>query len=171
MNGLTIILSLLVIASALGAVALRNLVHCALCLMGVFLGLAAIYLCLDAQFVGLVQILVYVGAVGILLVFAILLTRGGGAELSPFFSPSWAIGAGAAALLALIMVAAILKTDSLPAPDAGGAELPTLAQIGKRLMQEDVIVLEAMGLLLTAAAVGAIVLAMPEPPPKKEEEA
>ena len=170
MNGLTIILGILVIASAVAAVTLRNLVHCALCLMATFLGLAGMYLCLDAQFVGLVQILVYVGAVGILLVFAILLTRGGGKELSPFFSSTWVVGAGLAGLIALIFITAILRTNALP-PLLTDPSLPSLLQIGKRLMEQDVIVLEAMGLLLTAAAVGAIVLAMPEPSPKAEEEA
>ena len=155
--------------SAIAAVTLRNLVHCALCLMVTFVGIAAIYLSLDAQFVGLVQILVYVGAVGILLVFAILLTRGGGAELGPVFASAWPVGVGTAGLLVLIFITAFLKTDML-SPATIAPVFPTLREIGLRLMDYNIIVLEAMGLLLTAAAVGAIVLAMPEPPPKKEGE-
>jgi len=54
---------------------MRNLVHCALMLTVTFAGLAAFYLQLDAQFVGFAQVLVYIGAVAILVVFAILLTR------------------------------------------------------------------------------------------------
>ena len=64
------------IVSAIAAMTLRNLVHCALALTVTFGGLAVFYLQLDAQFVGLAQILVYIGAVAILIVFAILLTRG-----------------------------------------------------------------------------------------------
>src|ERR1035437_6480687 len=71
------IIALLTLASAVAAMSLRNLVHCALALTGTFAGLAAVYLQLDAQFVGFAQILVYVGAVAILIVFAILLTRSG----------------------------------------------------------------------------------------------
>ena len=71
------ILAVFTIASAIAAMTLRNLVHCALALVGAFAGLAALYLQLDAQFVGFAQILVYVGAVAILIVFAILLTAGG----------------------------------------------------------------------------------------------
>ena len=54
---------------------LRNLVHCALAMVVAFSGIAALYLQLDAQFVGFAEILVYVGAIAILIVFAILLTR------------------------------------------------------------------------------------------------
>ena len=64
------------VAAAVAAMGLRNLVHCALALTVALVGLALAYLQLDAQFVGLAQILVYVGAVAILIVFAILLTRG-----------------------------------------------------------------------------------------------
>src|SRR5215468_3027001 len=70
------IVAILTVAGAVAAMSLRNLVHCALALTVAFSGLAALYLQLDAQFVGFAQILVYVGAVAILIVFAVLLTRG-----------------------------------------------------------------------------------------------
>ena len=84
-----LILAALTLSSAVAALCLRNLVHCALCVAGAFVGLAAIYLQLDAEFVGFAQILVYVGAVAILILFAVLLTRG--AEIksgAPTFSRS-----------------------------------------------------------------------------------
>src|SRR6266404_321818 len=98
-NGLTmlgtfIILGLLTLAGAGAAMSLRNLVHCALALTVAFAGLAALYLQLDAQFVGFAQILVYIGAVAILIVFAILLTGGGEAPKRPVLSVSWCIGVG-----------------------------------------------------------------------------
>ncbi len=71
------IIALLTIAAAVAAMSLRNLVHCALAMGGAFGGLAALYLQLAAQFVGFTQILVYIGAVASLIVFASLLTRGG----------------------------------------------------------------------------------------------
>src|SRR3954469_10974238 len=70
------IIAAVTIAAAVAAMSLRNLVHCALALTVAFAGLAAAYLQLGAQFVGFTQLLVYVGAVAILIVFAILLTRG-----------------------------------------------------------------------------------------------
>src|SRR6266511_5067145 len=84
--------------SAIAAMTLRNLVHCALCLALTFAGLAALYLQLNAEFVGLVQILVYVGAVAILIVFAILLTRGSEPPQQPVVTSSWVMGAGVAVL-------------------------------------------------------------------------
>src|SRR5438132_8054749 len=68
-------LAIITVASALAAMGLRNLVHCALALTVTFAGLAALFLQLNAQFVGFAQILVYIGAVAILILFAILLTR------------------------------------------------------------------------------------------------
>src|SRR5204863_6948828 len=88
------IIAIITIASAIAAMTLRNLVHCALALIGTFAGLAALYLQLDAQFVGFAQILVYVGAVAILIVFAILLTGGSDPPKQPIFSTTWCIGGG-----------------------------------------------------------------------------
>src|SRR5262245_43123019 len=84
--------------SAIAAMSLRNLVHCALALTFAFGGLACLYLQLGAQFVGFVQVLVYIGAVAILIVFAILLTRGAEPANQPIVSSSWLVGLGVAAL-------------------------------------------------------------------------
>ena len=70
------LLAALTVAGGLAAMLLRNTVHCALALTVAFAGLALLFLNLDAQFAGFAQILVYIGAVAILVVFAILLTRG-----------------------------------------------------------------------------------------------
>ena len=79
------IFAILTVAGAVAAMSLRNIVHSVLALTVAFAGLAAVYLQLGAQFIGLAQILVYVGAVAILIVFAILLTRDSGAA---FRNPS-----------------------------------------------------------------------------------
>src|SRR6266699_2640360 len=87
-----VILALLTIGAAVAAMALRNLVHCALSLVVTLAGLAALYLQLDAQFAGFAQILVYVGAVAILVVFAILLTRGAEVPEPAIVSSGWLTG-------------------------------------------------------------------------------
>ena len=69
------IIAALTVVSAIAAMSLRNLVHCALSLAVAFAGLASLYLQLGAPFAGWAQVLVYIGAVAILIVFAILLTR------------------------------------------------------------------------------------------------
>src|SRR5262245_66495480 len=91
------IIAVLTIAAAVAAMSLRNLVHCALALTVAFAGLAAAYLQLGAQFVGFSQVLVYIGAVAILIVFAILLTRGSETTPQRIVSSGWMTGAVAAA--------------------------------------------------------------------------
>src|SRR5512146_3283586 len=90
------LIAVVTIAAAVAALSLRNLVHCALSLTVAFAGLAAAYVQLGAQFVGFAQVLVYVGAVAILIVFAILLTRGSEPHPQPIFSSTWLVGAGVA---------------------------------------------------------------------------
>src|SRR3989454_1325620 len=115
---LLIILALLTLVGAVAAMSLRNLVHCALALTVAFAGLAALYLQLDAQFVGFAQILVYIGAVAILIVFAILLTRGSEAPQQSILSPSWIAGLAVAAavfgLLAFTITSSSVSQRSLP---------------------------------------------------------
>src|SRR4051794_10296358 len=96
------IIAVMTIAAAVAAMSLRHLVHCALALAVALTGLAAAYLNLGAQFVGFTQILVYVGAVAILVVFAILLTRGGEPEQQSFFSSSWFSGLAVAGAVAAL---------------------------------------------------------------------
>src|SRR5215510_4303635 len=128
-----IILATITIASAIAAMALRNLVHCALALVGAFAGLAALYLSLQAQFVGFAQILVYVGAVAILIVFAILLTRGQDPTSPVTFSASWPVGIGIATLVFAVVGGTTLASRSLP-KEATSAPEATVRQIGDQLM-------------------------------------
>src|SRR5215475_7522883 len=104
------ILAIITIAAGVAAMTLRNLVHCALALVGAFAGLAALYLQLGAQFVGFAQILVYVGAVAILIVFAILLTGGSEPPKQPIFSASWWVG-GAVAIAVFAVLAWTIRSS------------------------------------------------------------
>ena len=155
------ILALLTTGAAIAAMTLRNLVHCALALAVAFAGLAGLYLRLDAQFVGFAQILVYVGAVAILIVFAILLTRSSGPPESSVFSSSWCLGAGIAFAVFAVLTGVFLSSKGLtreipPTPAA------TVHQIGDQLMTRYILPLEIIGLLLTAALIGAVIIAMRE---------
>jgi NADH-quinone oxidoreductase subunit J len=154
-----IIIALVTLTAAAAAVALRNLVHCALSLAVCFAGLAAFYVLLGAEFVGLAQILVYVGAVAILIVFSILLTRGGEAGDQTFGHTQLWLGGAVAALVLLVLCWGVLTTDTLPA--AGSAVAATnVKRIGEELMHRYVLPLQALGVLLTAALSGALILAM-----------
>jgi NADH-quinone oxidoreductase subunit J len=156
-----VIIAVLIVASAVAAMSLRNLVHCALTLMMTFAGLAALYLQLGAQFVGFAQILIYIGAVAILIVFAILLTRGSEPPREPVFSRTWVVGVGVAVavfgLLSAIILSSRALTRELPPPPE-----PSVREIGEQLMTRYVLPLEVIGLLLTAALIGAVIIAMHE---------
>src|SRR6202035_2657079 len=82
-----LILAIVTLVGACAAMMLRGLVHCALALAVAFAGIGTLYLSLGAQFLGLAQLLVYVGAIAVLIVFVILLTRGGYSG-SPPLAPS-----------------------------------------------------------------------------------
>ena len=86
------LLAALTLAGGLASVLLKHLVHCALAVTVAFAGLALLFLELDAQFAGFAQILVYIGAVAILIVFAILLTHGSNLPKGGVFSPTWLAG-------------------------------------------------------------------------------
>jgi NADH-quinone oxidoreductase subunit J len=153
------IIAFLTVASATAAMSLRHLVHCALSLVVTFAGLAALFLQLNAEFAGFAQVLVYVGAVSILIVFAILLTRGAETgQPAPIATSVW-WGAGIAAAAFLTMAAAttssIVRQRAEPAAPAA-----TVRAIGDKLMTEFVVPLEVIGLLLTAALIGAVIIAM-----------
>ncbi len=160
--------AILILAGAIGAMTLRNLVHCALCAAGAFAGLAAIYLQLDAQFAGFAQFLVYVGAVAILIVFTLLLTHN--TEIHPgvaLTSPSAWVGALVAVLVCVCLIGAIKSSPGLVRQAAPSMEAP-VRKIGEQLMTLYIMPLETVGLLLTAALLGAVVIAMREeakPPP------
>jgi len=161
MTAAFIVICLVILASGIAAMTFRNLVHCALSLSITFAGLAALYLQLDAQFVGFAQILVYVGAVAILIVFAILLTRGSEPERQSIYAPHWLIGVGIAAVVFAVIGAVILSSKALGRPQAPAPEVG-VRQLGDQLMTKYVLPLEVLGLLLTAALIGAVILAMQE---------
>jgi len=156
-----VIIAVLTIVAAVAAMSLRNLVHCALAVVVALAGLAMLYLQLNAQFVGFAQILVYVGAVAILVVFAILLTRGGEAPEKSVFSASWLTGLAVAVAVFGVLAWTIVKSAASqrePTQEAGA----TVKQIGDALMTRFVLPLEVIGLLLTAALIGAVIIAMKE---------
>jgi NADH-quinone oxidoreductase subunit J len=152
-----LIISVVTLAGALAAACLRKLIHAALCLVVAFIGLAAFYFLLGAEFVGLVQIFVYVGAVAVLIVFTILLTRREDENAAGF---NWGGVVVAVAVFAGLLWT-ILKTTSLSVA-APALEALTVKRIGEMLMTNYVWPLQCVGLLLTAALIGALVLVMEE---------
>jgi NADH-quinone oxidoreductase subunit J len=152
-----LVIAIITLSGAFAAATLRNLIHAALCLVIAFVGVAASFFLLGAEFVGLVQVFVYVGAVAVLIVFTILLTR---REVNGTRGINWG---GAIVALAVFggLLWTILKTKSLAIP-APQIEPLTVKRIGEVLMTDFVWPLQCVGLVLTAALIGALVLVMEE---------
>ena len=157
-----IIIAFVTLLAAASAMSLRNLVHSALALTVTFAGIAALYLNLDAQFVGFAQILVYVGAVAILIVFAILLTRSGDTPNEAVLAPGWFYGIAVSAVVFTMLGWTVLTTSALP-KETSAVPVATVKNIGDALMNKYVLPLEIIGLLLTAAMIGAVIIALKEP--------
>ena len=153
------IIAIFTLTFALTAATNPRLMHAALSFAAMFIGLAAFFFLLGAEFVGLVQIFVYVGAVAVLIVFTILLTRRDVKEQHGF---KWSGVAVAVAVLAGL-IWAILKTPSVSVVPKVATAV-TVKQIGDVLMAGYVWPLLCVGVLLTAALIGALILVMEDKP-------
>ena len=161
MSAVFYVLAALTIGGGLAAMLLKHLIHAALAVTIAFAGLALMFLQLDAQFAGFAQILVYIGAVAILVVFAILLTRGSDLPKDGVFSSTWPVGlAIAAGVFAVLSWAVLQSVDTVRQRTAVPAA--TVHDIGNALVGRYVLTLEIVALLLTAATIGAVIVAMHE---------
>src|SRR4051812_9492785 len=157
-----------ILVAALGAVALgsaaavvttRQIVRAGLWLVVTLGAVAGLYLVLTAELVAWVQVLVYVGAVVVLLLFAVMLTRapiGASDDLDRTRWPGALIGAGAGAGLTALLVDAFRWTRAT-LPEPGTAE-----RLGAALFRTWVLPFELVSVLLLAALVGAIVVSRPD---------
>jgi NADH:ubiquinone oxidoreductase subunit 6 (subunit J) len=164
-----IVISSITLIAGLVVVLDRNLFRAAVALMVSFLGVGGLYVLLEAGFLATAQLLVYIGAISILVIFAIMMTRRLMQTIeSPFNSqPAW--GAAAAILsflgLALILVRTWPSSEYPGTPDVSAEVLRgSVAELGRLLVSPDAFVIpfEVASVLLLAALIGAIVIAWPE---------
>jgi len=150
--------SLVLLAAALGVITLKNPVHSALCLVLTFFTAAGIWLLVQAEFLAIVLVLVYVGAVMVLFLFGIMLTRarlGGEQGLN---NPGWMLGIPVAVVLfGLLAYVSIDAFDDTTLPEPAGPT-PTSA-LSDLFLSPYLIPFIALSFVLLAAAIGAIVLA------------
>ena len=161
-------LSAIAMLGALVAVRKRNLIHGVFALMIFLAALSGLFLLLLAEFIAAVQILVYIGAVGILLLFAIMLTeRVAGDDGRRMTSRGWFWGLVVA--VAVFVVLLLPAIQQLPSPEAAQTIDPSVKELGHKLMNPYVVTLEVLALLLTAALIGAVTAAQGVRMPKEED--
>ena len=147
-----------ILISALCVVGLKNVVHCAMFLGATFICVAALYLVLNAEFIAVVQVLIYVGAITVLILFAVMLSQKYlGGDIKQHNTQS--IPAAILVALFLITVVPVIARNwakyTAPAKSAQG----TAQAIGELLLQPYVLPFEVASLLLLAAMIGAIIIA------------
>ncbi|GIW01103.1 NADH-quinone oxidoreductase subunit J [Roseiflexus sp.] len=162
---LFLIFAALILASAILTVTVKNIVHAALWLISSFFGVGALYLLMEAEFLGVAQVLIYVGALSILILFAIMLTRDLEGSQNRQLTPRWWIALIVpAALFGLLIVPTVMTHAwQLPPPPTG--QPPAISgaqQIGTAFMREYLLSFEVAAILLTVAMIGAIVIAFEE---------
>jgi NADH:ubiquinone oxidoreductase subunit 6 (subunit J) len=156
---LFIIFSAVALIGALGVVTTRNLFRAALLLVLSFVGVAGFYVLLEAELLAMFQLLVYVGAISILIIFAIMLSR---RMMSPEFRASneqWGWALGAAVLLFAILVIILVQVGWPVVEAAVPGDM--ISGLGQALVSPDqfVLVFEVASVLLLVALVGAVIVA------------
>jgi len=153
----------LILGSALMVVTTRKLIHAALWLVAALFGVAVLFAFLQASFLAVVQVVVYIGAIAILFIFAVMLTRKEMVDHGQQTRSSWWI----AALLALLVLGGLIfliigQPDVNRFATAIPANMDTLRNLGNALVAPDAYVLpfEVASILLLAALVGAVYVAI-----------
>lgn len=154
----------LIVASALMVVSTRNLVHAALWLVAALFGVAILYVLLEAGFLAVVQVVVYIGAIAIMFIFAVMLTRKDMRDQGPQVNPSWPMALGLSALT-FVGLGFILSGFGYTLEHQPGMippDVDPLARLGTALVSPDAFVLpfEVASVLLLAALIGAVYLAI-----------
>lgn len=155
------LLATVIVASAILVVSLKNIFHCALALVLCLFTVAGIYILLNAEFLAAAQVLIYVGAVSILMIFAVMLTSHLAAKEISQTNENAVTAFLISVLFAFVAIVLIsntrvwrLTTEALPVDN-------TLV-LGKLLMTKYMLPFEVVSILLLAAMIGAIVLARKE---------
>jgi NADH-quinone oxidoreductase subunit J len=151
------IVAAVVVLSALKVVTTRNVVHAALYLVLVLAGVGASYVLLAAEFVAVVQVLVYIGAIVVLFLFGIMLTRAPIGRMGKLSHDNWYAGLFVAVLLGAVL--AYVLVDAFEDVEVEPAQVGTTALVSDSIFSTYLIPFEVVSVLLLAALVGAIVLA------------
>lgn len=150
--------SLLAIASALLFVTRRNPVPAALWLVNVMFALSGLYVMLDAPFVGVIQVLVYAGAIMVVFIFVVMLLNLGRTEITDLRALGARLGAGLVGL-ALLANLLVLQRGQLPRPPLAPAAENVVTPVAVSLFSDYLVAFELTSVVLLVAVIGAVLLA------------
>jgi len=158
------VLATVIVISGFMVVSLRNIFHCAMFLIMCLSGVAGIFILLHAEFLAAAQVLIYVGAVAILMVFAIMLTSNLASKRIVMTNEKAAVAGLACTVFAVGLFFIVNVTTRSNVWDRATEALPAdnIMVIGKLLMTQFMLPFEVVSVLLLAAMIGAIVLARKE---------
>lgn len=157
-----LVVALFTLGSGLMVVATRNLVHAAFWLVSTLFGVAVVFALLNAAFLAVVQVVVYIGAIAILFIFAVMLTRKDMRDQGPQMNPSWWAGA---LISLLVFLGLFFLLQGWGGLSRTAAQMPagfdTISELGNALVSPDAYVLpfEVASVLLVAALIGAVYVA------------
>jgi NADH:ubiquinone oxidoreductase subunit 6 (chain J) len=157
-----LLVALFTLGSGFMVVTTGNLVHAALWLVSTLFGVAVTYALLNATFLAVVQVVVYIGAIAILFIFAVMLTRKDMRDQGPQMNRNWWVGA---LLAALTFVGLFFLLQGWSGLSTTAADIPigfdSISELGNALVSPDAYVLpfEVASVLLVAALVGAVYVA------------
>jgi NADH-quinone oxidoreductase subunit J len=157
-----IVVALFTLGSGFMVVTTRNLVHAAFWLVSTLFGVAVSFALLNATFLAVVQVVVYIGAIAILFIFAVMLTRKDMRDQGPQMNAGWWAGALISVLIFGGLFALLQGWDGLSATaSAIPAGFDGISELGNALVSPDAFVLpfEVASVLLVAALVGAVYVA------------
>ncbi len=149
-------LATLIVASAAGVALSRNILYAGFSLLGTLGGVAGLYLYLGADFLGIAQLIIYVGGILVLILFAILLTNRIGEMKITNASVSLPVGGGVAALILLTLAYIATQTKW---PETEAVATPSTARLGDAFLKEYLLPFELASVILLMALVGAMVIA------------
>ncbi|HET6781507.1 MAG TPA: NADH-quinone oxidoreductase subunit J [bacterium] len=155
-----IILSCVTLIPAVVVVTSGNIVRSALSLVPTFLGVTGLYILLHAEFVAGIQILIYAGAITVLILFVIMLTAGGTGTRIRQVNEQVPLGAMAAVWLGFLILLVLLRTRWPSA--AATTPQYTVASVGTAFLTDYVLIFEVTSLVLLVSLIGAIIIARRE---------
>jgi NAD(P)H-quinone oxidoreductase subunit 6 len=152
-------LAAIILASGTVVVTSRNIVHSAVALIPAFLGVTGLYVLLSAEFVAVIQVLIYAGAITVLILFVIMLTEGGTGIRVPQRNEQGVVGALVAGAMAALLVAVAVRS---PWGITAGHLTYTPGDIGRSFLGTNLLVFEGTSIVLLVSLVGAIIIARKE---------